>query len=60
MKLSDDKYKLPEVTATSCRKLAEICNVSPKTIKNSYYGYKAGRLKTERFTMVYIPDEEVS
>jgi hypothetical protein len=57
MKLSDDEYMLPEAVADSSRELAKLCNVSHKTVENSYYGYASGRLKTEKFIRIYVPND---
>ena len=56
MKVSNDKYELPEAVADSADELAKMCNVSKCTIYETMSRAKAGKLKKSRYVKVVIED----
>ena len=59
MRVSRDKYQLPEVVADSIEELAEKCNVLVSSIRVMMSRAKHGRAP-ERYIKVTVSDEEAS
>lgn len=54
MKVSNDKYELPEAVANSWSELARICGCTVNTIHSRRRHYYAGKCKNIRFVKVDI------
>ena len=57
LKVSKDKYELPQAVAGSLQELARMCGMNPKSVSNQYYNGRCGRLKQPRFISVEVDDE---
>ena len=58
MRVSKDKYSLPEVIAPTIYELAERCGVTVETIRSTMSHYKRGRLKRERYLCVVVEGDD--
>lgn len=57
IKVSEDKYRLPEKIATSAQELAEWCGVKPTTVKSAIsHAKKSGQLS--KYERIEISDDE--
>ena len=58
MKVTKDRYSLPEAVATSVKELARICGVSENAISSSIGHAKRGDWKSPYVKVVVEDDEE--
>ena len=58
MKVSKDKYQLPEVIADSVKELAEKCGESPRIVSSLASKERAGKHKNSPFIRVDIEEGE--
>lgn len=54
MRVSKDKYRLPEAFAESSTQLAKICGTSSKSIDSVISKWRHGKYKNPRYIMVEI------
>jgi hypothetical protein len=59
MKVTKDKYELPEIVCDSAKELAEICGVKRDTIYTAISNYKQGRSNFSIFKKVEIGDDDL-
>lgn len=57
MEITKDKYELPVAVADTCEELADMCGVSPYTVRNSWRRYAKGKLKKTKYIMVNVTDQ---
>lgn len=58
MKVSRDKYELPEAIADSARELAKIVGVRTNTVFKSALDYRNGTIKKPSYIKVVYNDED--
>lgn len=57
MRVSLDKYELPEAVATSSGELAEICGVRKNTVESAVSHVRKGKIRVSRYTAVEMEDD---
>lgn len=58
MRVSEDKYSLPEIVADDVYELSQMCGASVNTIRATIWHYKQGHLKKERYVRVMVEDTD--
>ena len=58
MKVSKDKYQLPEAVSDSVKELAEMCGESPRIVSSLASKERAGKHKNSPFIRVDIEEGE--
>lgn len=58
MKVSKDKYRLPEAVSDSVKELAEMCGESPRIVSSLASKERAGKHKNSPFIRVDIEEGE--
>ena len=56
MKVSDDKYELPEAVADSVNELAEMLHISPMTIYGCINKLKHGKIKYTTYKRIEVDE----
>ena len=54
LRVTKDKYELPEYIADTAEELADMLGISPNTIYSSMANWKKGRTKTSPYRKVVI------
>lgn len=58
MRVSKDKYRLPEAVADTPQQLAKICGTSATTIVSVVSKWKSGKYKNPRYEVVEVYDDD--
>lgn len=58
MRVSKDKYSLPEFVASSVDELSQMCGASVNTIRSTIRHYQRGELKRERYVHIILEEDE--
>lgn len=58
MRVTKDKYSLPEFVASSVDELSQMCGASVKTIRSTISHYNRGKLKRERYVHIILEEDE--
>lgn len=57
LRVSQDKYELPEVVADSAQELAYKCGTSVNTIRSTMSHYNRGLLKWRKYIRIEVEEE---
>lgn len=58
IRVSKDKYRLPEAVADTPQQLAKICGTSATTIESVVSKWKSGKYKNPRYEVVEVYDDD--
>ena len=58
MRVSSDKYELPEIIADTCEELARKCKVNAHGLRSTVNKYDRGLIKTCRYRCIEIGEED--